>query len=118
MAWLFSLHHLEEAELSSAAERIRAGEHPDPSKVLRDMAHQTMGAAPRTEDSHATLSTRTLVAIAGANLLLTPMAGFAVWFGFRRERPIAAAQAMRITVPVAFALGALWIGMVGLRLFG
>jgi hypothetical protein len=31
---------------------------------------------------------------------------------------VAAAQALRITIPIAIALAALWVGMVGLRLFG
>jgi len=118
VSWLFSLHHLTDECLSEAAGRIRNGERPDPSRALQEMARSTMGAAPRSDGSRTPLDTRVLVAIAGANLLLTPLAGFAVWFGFRRERPVAAAQALRITVPIAFALGALWIGMVGLRLFG
>ncbi len=118
VAWLFSTEHLSEEELTRAAERIRNGERPDPSRILQQMAHQTMGATPITDISQIPLSTRTLVAIASANLLLTPMAGLAVWLGYRQQRPIAAAQALRITVPVAFALAALWIGMVGLRLFG
>ena len=118
VAWLFSTEHLSEEELQLAAQRVRDGARPDPSRALQELARQTMGAAPITDTRQVPLSTRTLVAIAGANLLLTPMAGLAVWFGYRQQRPTAAAQALRITVPVAFAMGALWVGMVGLRLFG
>jgi hypothetical protein len=118
VAWLFSEAHLSENELKSAALRVQRGERPDPSLALQDLARDTMGAAPRTDAGQTPLPTPALLGIASANLLLSPMAGFAVWFGYRSERPVAAAQALRITIPIAIALAALWVGMVGLRLFG
>jgi hypothetical protein len=115
-AWLFSLHHLEPAELQRAAGRIRGGDRPDPGKMLQAQAIKAMGAVPPTDSSVQPLPTQHLVGIALANLFLTPLAGFAFWIGLRTERPRAAAQALRITLPIAFALGALWVGMVGMRL--
>lgn len=118
VAWLFSDAYLSHEELKSAALRVRGGERPDPSVALQDLARNAMGATPRTLRSQTPLPTRTLLGIASANLVFSPMAGFAVWFGYRSVRPVAAAQALRITVPIAIALAALWVGMVGLRLFG
>lgn len=118
IAWLFSLHHLSEAELKSAADRVREGERPDPGVALKASARKQMGAAPLPDDAHTPMATRQLVGIAAMNLVLTPLAGFAYWVGLRTERPFAAGQALRITLPIAFALGALWVGMVFMRLVG
>jgi len=115
-AWLFSLHHISETDLQEAAERIRDGERPDPGQELHAGAKRQMGAAPLTDDAHGPMPTAHLIGIAAANLLLTPLAGFAFWIGHRNERPVAAAQALRITLPIAFALGALWVGMVAMRM--
>ena len=115
-AWLFSLHNLSEEDLSLAVERVRQGERPDPGRALRASAKKEMGAIPVTESNQVPLPTPHLVGIAAANLLLTPLAGFAFWMGLREDRPIAAAQALRITLPITFALGALWLGMVAMRL--
>jgi len=117
-AWLFSLHHLDEVELDEAAARVRQGGLPDPSKKLKNAARKEMGAAPLPDGAQMPFTTATLMGIAFANLLLTPLAGFAYWLGLRKERPVAAAQALRITLPIGFALGALWVGMVALRLLG
>ena len=115
-AWLFSLDNLDEAELAEAAERIRQGERPDPGRALQSEARREMGAAPLPDSTQVPFPTPHLMGIAAANLFLTPMAGFAFWMGLREERPVAAAQALRITLPIAFALGALWLGMVAMRL--
>ena len=116
VAWLFSLHHLSEAELAEAATRIRDGERPDPSRALCETARVQMGAASLLNTADKCLDLPWLLALAAANLLLTPLAGFALWYGWRQERPAAAAQALRFTLPVAIALGALWIGMVAIRI--
>lgn len=115
VAWLFSLHNLDETELPEAAERVRGGERPDPGRSLQAAARRQMGAAPLADGSQCPLPTAHLIGIAAANLLLTPLAGFAFWIGLRNERPLAASQALRITLPIAFALGALWTGMVAMR---
>jgi hypothetical protein len=115
-AWLFSLHHLSEADLQAAAERVRDGERPDPGQGLQAGAKKQMGATPLADGAQGPMPTAHLIGIAAANLLLTPLAGFAFWIGLRDERPVAAAQALRITLPIAFALGALWAGMVAMRM--
>ena len=117
-AWLFSLNNLDESELAAAALRIQQGDRPDPGSALQAAARKQMGAAPMPDSAQSPMPTRHLVGIAAANLLLTPLAGFAFWIGLRQERPVAAAQALRITLPIAFALGALWVGMVAMRILG
>ncbi len=106
VAWLFSLHHLTEAELDEAAARVRAGERPDPSRALRDGARRAMGAAAPADGAAAPLSRGRLLGLTLLNVLVTPLAGFAVWWGLRDERPVAARQALRVTAPVAALVGA------------
>lgn len=108
VAWLFSLHHLDAAELTDAADRIRGGDRPDPSRTLREVARVGMGALPLSNIARKPLPLRTLLLLSSANVLLTPLAGFAVWFGMREDRPVAAAQALRITIPVTAVLALLW----------
>jgi len=113
---LFSSAHLSPDELQQSSHRIRAGEAPDPSAQLlaqaRHEVHQQRPVDPRP------LSTKALLGIGIGSLLLTPLTGLAMWWGLRQNRPIAAAQALRITTPIAAAIGALWIGIIVLRLFG
>lgn len=106
VAWLFSRDHLSETELAMAAGRVRAGETPDPSRALCAQARVAMGA--QAPDDDRPLGTQALVALALANLLLSPLAGLAVWFGLRSERPIAGRQALRITVPIALMTTVVW----------
>lgn len=112
VAWLFSRHHLDPAELGQAADRVRAGERPDPSRNLRDEARAAMGAPPVTPETNVPMTNGQLLLLSAGNLLLTPMAGYAVWFGLRETRPAASRQALRITVPVTVALALLWLGMI------
>ena len=116
IAWLFSSAYLSPDELNEASARIIDGEVPDPASSLLHRARRQISALKARDD--APLSTATLVAIGAGSLLLTPLAGFAVWWGLRGHRPRAAAGAMRVTAPIAVALAACWLGMVGLRLFG
>jgi hypothetical protein len=90
---------------------------PDPNRHLMNHARAKIGDPKRSDASNTPFSTSTLVAIGAMDLLLTPLAGFAIWWGHRFDRPRAAAQALRITLPIAAALGALWVGLVALRLF-
>lgn len=115
VAWLFSLEHLSFDELQHAAARVRRGERPEPSSSLQEQARQAMGAQqlPLTDEGRRPLSPGTLVAISAANLLLTPLAGFAVWAGLRDGRPRAARQALLVTLPVACLLAVAWV-LVGL----
>jgi len=115
LAWLFSSFHLDAAELKLAAQRIRAGENPDPGSTLLAQASQEINH--RGHMDLRPLSSKALIGVGIGSLLLTPLMGFAVWWGLRSDRPVAAGQAIRITTPIAAALGALWIGIIALRLF-
>lgn len=112
VAWLFSEHHLAPDELAEAARRLQAGERPDPSRSLLERARVQMGAGPLTDDARRPLRSTQLVALGLANVLLTPFVGLAVWWGLREERPVAAAQALRSTVPVALGLAVVWGGLL------
>ena len=116
IAWLFSAAHLDEDDLALAAQRIIDGERPDPAPELLDTARQHVDARSTKEDTP--LSNGTLLAIGAGSLLLTPLTGFAVWWGLRTQQPRAAAAALRITTPIAVALGVGWLGVVALRLLG
>jgi hypothetical protein len=108
VAWLFSEHHLSGPELVAAAERVRAGERPEPSRALREQARLAMGAAPTLERAAQPLSLSHKLLIFFANLLLTTLAGYAVWFGLRESRPRAAREALLLTVPLSALFSLLW----------
>ena len=109
VAWLFSAHHLNEAELEEAERRIRVGDIPEPSKALRTMAQRAMGAldAPALED-RPLRSTEILLLIV-AEIVLTPLVGFAVWFGLREQRPRAARTVALVTGPIVLLCTLLWV---------
>jgi hypothetical protein len=102
--------------MALAAQRIIDGERPDPAPGLLNTARQHVDARNTKEDTP--LSNRSLLAIGAGSLLLTPLTGFAVWWGLRTQRPRAAAAALRVTTPIAVALGVGWLGVVALRLLG
>ncbi len=77
-----------------------------------------MGRKESAECPDTPLERREVVAIALANLLLTPLAGLALWWGLKPVRPSAARQIMRVTVPIATLLGLVWSALVFDRLFG
>ena len=109
VAWLFSGHHLSEAELVEAERRIRIGDVPEPSKALRAMAQRAMGAldAPPVQDQP--LRPLEVLLLVLTEILLTPMVGFALWLGLRETRPRAARLIARITVPITAILVVLWM---------
>jgi len=109
LAWLFSTQHLDRVELARAAERIRAGDQPAPSRALQAEARQAMGARSLPNTARRPLEPRTLILLSAANLLLTSLVGYAVWFGMREERPVAARQALWLTMPVSLGMGTLWV---------
>ena len=113
-AWLFSSAHLSPDELRLASDRIRNGELPDPSTALKALAFPHI----RPRADARTLTRREQAAIAALNVVLTPLAGLAIWWGLSEERPAAARQALRISVPVAVAMGALWTSLIASRLVG
>jgi hypothetical protein len=118
VAWLFSNSHLDEDELKLASGRIRAGELPEPSPALCAHARARMGRAESAEYPDTPLEGLEVFAVALANLLLTPLAGLALWWGLKPSRPSAARQIMRVTVPIATLLGLVWSALVFDRLFG
>lgn len=117
VAWLFSAHHLDTDELKEAARRIREGERPDPSRELRARAREAMGARPVVDIAVEPLGTARLLWLSLANLLLTPLAGYAVWYGLHEERPYAARQALRVTLPASIGFAILWVIVISGGLF-
>ncbi|MEC8422892.1 MAG: hypothetical protein VX000_03880 [Myxococcota bacterium] len=112
VAWLFSGHHLDSDELADAAQRVRAGDRPDTSRELRAQARSAMGAAPLTDAARTPFGAGWLLLLGIANLMLTPLVGYAVWFGLREERPRAARQALALTLPISAVLGVAWVVLV------
>ncbi len=110
VAWLFSAHHLNSEELSEAARRIREGDAPDPSRALRSFAQREMGAVANDNVDLPLFSTRSIVGLVAANLLLTPLVGVAYWFGLRERKPLAARQAARWTLFSMGVLAIVWAG--------
>ena len=118
IAWLFSSGHLNEDELKLAAARVRGGELPDPSAILRSHARAMVGRGGAPAHHDIPLEVSEIVAIVLANLLLTPLAGLALWWGLKPVRPAAARQIMRVTAPIFVLLGIGWSALVIHRLFG
>ena len=118
VAWLFSNNHLDGKELILAAERVRGGELPEPSTALRSHARTTMGRDKNRAHTDKPLEGKEIAGLVLANLLLTPLAGLAVWWGLSPDRPLAARQAMKVTVPIGCLLGLGWTLLVANRLFG
>lgn len=110
LAWLLSSANLDEAELDELSRRISAGQRPDPGQPMLARARVALGAAPVELGEH--LSGAERLGLLAANLLLTPLTGYAIWFGLRRERPAAARDALTITLPVTMALAGAWLAMV------
>ena len=118
LAWLFSKEHLSEGELLEAQGRIRAGEIPDPSEKLLKMAREKIRKRTREKDTDIAMNTTQLAGIAGLSIVLTPLSGFAFWWGYRHERPLAASQILKITWPISIVFLVLWTVVIGARLLG
>ncbi len=118
VAWLFSTHHLTEDELEVARAKVLNGSRPEPSRALKDAARHQMGAAPLDEEARQPFPPSTLALIGLADVLLTPLAGYAVWLGLRTKRPRAARQALFVTLPISLVLLVLWMGTVYSRVNG
>ena len=110
LAGLLSSAWLDEAELDELSRRISAGQRPDPGEALLARARAALGAAPRETGAH--LSGRERPGLLALNLVLTPVAGYAIWFGLRRERPAAARDALAVTLPVTMALAGAWLAII------
>jgi hypothetical protein len=90
-------------ELSEVAGRIKRGEFLKPSKEARQKARLLISPGPEEQR----LSQKQLVQLLVANLLLTPLIGYAVWF--RARGAPAGIQALAVTIPASIGLGALII---------
>jgi len=112
VAWLFSEHHLDPTELTEAARRLRAGDPPEPPRSLVEHARVQMGAAPLGTDARRRLTTRQLLGVTLANVVLTPLVGLAVWWGLQEERPVASHQILRVTLPVAIGEALAWLLLI------
>lgn len=112
VAWLFSSHHLDGAELREVARRVSFGDRPEPSRALRDLAREAMGAAPVGADLRQPLTRGQLGWLVAGNLLLSPLVGLAVWFGLGADRPVAARQALRWTLPMMVLFIGGWVGLL------
>lgn len=113
VAWLLSRQHLDEVELARAAARVAQGEPLQPSaQMLAEARRALFPAAADGEDGDvdAPLTVEQQVALGVGNLLLTPLLGWTTWALLRRSRPTAARQALVVTLPVAAALTAAWLG--------
>jgi hypothetical protein len=120
LAYLFSSHHLSEPELDRVARRVRAGERPDPPEHLLQLARKQLTASlsqlPGTHDEPAPVQrelTRdeTWLLMLG-NVVLTPLIGLAVWWGWRSRNSQAADRVLWLTLPIAGLFAAAWVTMV------
>ena len=112
IAWLFSDEHLSEVEREEAAQRLRGGERADPSRALLAYARHRAGAPALPEAGLTPLRSGQLAVLTAANLLLTPLAGAAVWWGLRQDRPRAARQALWATLPAALFTTGIWAAVL------
>ena len=114
VAWLFGRDHLSEDDMTEAAARVRAGEIPDPSMALCEMAREAMGAISLSQLQKRSLTTKQVASLLTVQVLFTPLIGLAVWYGMRTERPVAAHQSLQITGVVSVFSLMVW----GSVLFG
>jgi len=101
LALLCSTRILDLPALRAAQARIRRGEPLRPTEALRARARALLRGQ---EVVIVGFSARQLAGLALANLLLTPLLGYAVWFRYRTRPGPAARQALLATVPVSFIL--------------
>lgn len=108
-AVIASRRMLDEASLQAVADRIRRGERLDPGAEARARARQVLHGDP---DPGRTLTTAQIVGLLAANLLLTPLVGWAAWLRWRSRPGVAGRQALIVTAPVSVGLAALWVWWV------
>ena len=115
-AWLLSSQHLDEDELAAAAARIAGGEplQPTPDQIAR--AREALKPVPeeRVErpDPDAGLGFRQKLLFVGVNVVFTPLFGLAAWWSWRTRRPLAARDALQLTLPVVAFFGVAWLTMM------
>ena len=101
IALLCSTRILDVPALRAAQERIRRGEPLRPTEALRARARALLLGE---EVASVTFTRGQIAGLALANLLLTPLLGYAVWFRYRTRPGPAARQALFATVPVSLVL--------------
>lgn len=108
MAWLLSTHHLSEAQLVAASERVASGDtiRPTPEMVL--LARRAMG---RTFREDAGFTAKELGVLCAVGLVLTPLPGWLLAYWWRASRPRAAVQAFFIAgcCSALYAGAVLWV---------
>ena len=101
LAIVCSTRILDIEALRAAQERIRRGEPVRPTEALRARARAILSG--EVAASYA-FTVRQVAALALANVVLTPLLGYAVWFRYRTRPGPAATQALVATIPVSVAL--------------
>ena len=101
VAIVCSTRVLDVAALRAAQTRIRTGEPVRPTATLRARARAVLSG---TEPRATRLTGGQLAALVVANLIGTPLLGYAVWWWYRADAGPAARQALLVTVPCSVAL--------------
>ncbi|MBN2799968.1 MAG: hypothetical protein JXX28_12550 [Deltaproteobacteria bacterium] len=112
VAWLLSDQHLDQVGLALASQRIRDGELVQPSAQLLQTARRALRADLAT-DPGLTAGDWAKVTLGVA--LLSPLLGYALWFGWRERRPRAARQALWLAIPMSAVD---FVAVVGLLRWG
>ena len=106
---LCSSHFLDENERKQLAERIRRGEPLQPGASARAAARALL----QPGEAEWVLKPRELILLTLANLLLTPLLGYAIWF--RARGGPAGRQALAVTLPCSLLLA---VGILAWRMLG
>ncbi len=117
LAVICSARMLDPAALAEVQIRIRRGEAVRPTAERRARARELLSGAP---PASVRFSGAQIVQLACANLLFTPLLGYAVWFRYRTRPGPAGGQALLVTVPLSVLLfvALVWWRVSALRLVG
>ncbi len=107
LAVLCSTAVLDAAALDVAQRRLRSGERLQPTEALRERAAAALRGAP---PSRRPLTGRELGLLVAANLLVTPLIGYAAWFRIRTDGGPAGRQILAATFGTSAFLLVAWAG--------
>lgn len=113
VALVCSTRVLTPEQLAAVADRCRRGEPVQPSHALRSRARALLRGAPIRAE--AKLRPSQLVVLVFANLLLTPLLGYALWLKVRRQPGPGARQVLLATLPVSVVLALVFVGRIFFR---